>query len=77
MASIPYIYLTAICKVLARVGCGMNIGEHWRLWKYAEEAEFGPGAVHTVFITGKLLPVEDNLQGLVRPTLIMFLLVLE
>lgn len=51
----------------------MHGGVQWRLWKYAEEAEFGPGdPVHTVFITGKLVSVDDNLQGSVRPTLIMF-----
>ncbi|RVX12742.1 hypothetical protein CK203_011791 [Vitis vinifera] len=63
----------ALNQVLARVGYGMHGGVQWRLWKYAEEAEFGPGdPVHTVFITGKLVSVDDNLQGLVRPTLIMF-----
>ncbi|RVW48549.1 hypothetical protein CK203_088462 [Vitis vinifera] len=63
----------ALNQVLARVGYGMHGGVQWRLWKYAEEAEFGPGdPVHTVFITGKLVSVDDNLQGSVRPTLIMF-----
>lgn len=54
----------ALNQVLARVGYGMHGGVQWRLWKYAEEAEFGPGdPVHTVFITGKLVSVDDNLQG--------------
>lgn len=52
----------------------MPSGVQWRLWKYAEEAEFGPGApVHSVFITGKLVSVDDASQGLTRPALKMFL----
>ena len=38
----------------------------WKFKKYVEEAEFGPRLpVHTVFIMGKLLAGDRNLQGLV------------
>lgn len=38
---------------------------HWVLWKYVEEADFGPEpAIHTVFIRGKLKDKEENRQGL-------------
>ena len=40
-------------------------GGEWKFWKYVEEAEFGLGLpVHTVFIMGKLLAGNRNLEGL-------------
>lgn len=41
-----------------------DVGE-WSLFKYVEEAEFGPGfPVNTVFIMGKLLDGNENCQGM-------------
>lgn len=38
----------------------------WRLWKYVEEAQFGPGPpINSVFIRGKLV-ADQNLRGLLR-----------
>ena len=40
-----------------------DVGE-WSLFKYVEEAEFGPGfPVNTVFVMGKLLDGNQNCQG--------------
>ena len=48
------------------MGFEVTDGGEWKFWKYVEEAEFGPGLpVHTVFIMGKLLAGDRNLQGLV------------
>ncbi|XWS68836.1 hypothetical protein CRYUN_Cryun04dG0127400 [Craigia yunnanensis] len=43
-----------------------DVGE-WSLFKYVEEAEFGPGfPVNTVFVMGKLLDGNQNCQGLCK-----------
>nr|XP_023885792.1 uncharacterized protein LOC111997893 isoform X3 [Quercus suber] len=54
---------SALTKVLEQVGFEVTDGGEWKFWKYVEEAEFGPGPpVHTVFIMGKLLAGDRNLQ---------------
>ncbi|KAK4605956.1 hypothetical protein RGQ29_000296 [Quercus rubra] len=54
---------SALTKVLEQVGFEVTDGGEWKFWKYVEEAEFGPGLpVHTVFIMGKLLAGDRNLQ---------------
>ncbi|XP_075635609.1 uncharacterized protein LOC142607849 isoform X1 [Castanea sativa] len=55
---------SALTKVLEQVGFEVTDGGEWKFWKYVEEAEFGPGLpVHTVFIMGKLLAGDRNLQA--------------
>ncbi|XP_065635411.1 uncharacterized protein LOC111997893 isoform X5 [Quercus suber] len=55
---------SALTKVLEQVGFEVTDGGEWKFWKYVEEAEFGPGPpVHTVFIMGKLLAGDRNLQA--------------
>jgi len=40
------------------------VEERWRFWKYAEEADFGPGnPIHTVFITGQNAVVDGSSDG--------------
>ena len=47
------------------MGFEITNGGEWKFWKYMEEAEFGPGLpIHTVFIMGKLLAGNRNLEGL-------------
>uniref|UniRef100_A0A5B6Z552 Metallo-beta-lactamase domain-containing protein n=1 Tax=Davidia involucrata TaxID=16924 RepID=A0A5B6Z552_DAVIN len=55
----------ALSQVLAQVGFVTPSGVEWKLWKCAEEPEFGPGLpVQTVYIIGKLGPEDGNLQEL-------------
>ncbi|KAJ8445604.1 hypothetical protein Cgig2_018545 [Carnegiea gigantea] len=45
---------SALNQVSEQVGIDRLVEGRWRFWKYAEEADFGPGhPVHTVFITGQ------------------------
>ncbi|XP_039017925.1 uncharacterized protein LOC120149099 isoform X2 [Hibiscus syriacus] len=55
----------ALNEVLEKLGLQMNDVGEWSLFKYVEEAEFGPGGpVNTVFVMGKLLDGNRNCQGL-------------
>ncbi|TYH25607.1 hypothetical protein ES288_A03G182700v1 [Gossypium darwinii] len=55
----------ALTGVLEKLGLKVNDVGEWSLFKYVEEAEFGPGfPVNTVFIMGKLLDGNQNCQGL-------------
>lgn len=46
--------VSALNQVSDQVGIEGLVRERWRLWKYAEEADFGPGhPIHTAFITGQ------------------------
>lgn len=50
------------------MGLAATDGGEWKVWKYVEEAEFGPGLpVHSVFISGQLVAGDRNLQGYLMP----------
>lgn len=52
------------------MGIGTSTVKHWALWKYVEEADFGPDPpIHMVFIRGKLKEEEENRRGLQKKTL--------
>eukprot|EP00268_Persea_americana_P026401 TRINITY_DN2582_c1_g1_i5.p1 TRINITY_DN2582_c1_g1~~TRINITY_DN2582_c1_g1_i5.p1 ORF type:complete len:555 (+),score=76.29 TRINITY_DN2582_c1_g1_i5:89-1666(+) len=52
---------SALDQVLSQVGIERSAVGHWVLWKYVEEADFGPEpAIHTVFIRGKLKDKEES-----------------
>ncbi|RXH79289.1 hypothetical protein DVH24_040436 [Malus domestica] len=54
---------SALNQVLEQVGSKAADGGDWRLSKYVEEAQFGPGPpINSVFIRGKLVASEQNLQ---------------
>ncbi|KAM1846879.1 hypothetical protein ACFX14_011232 [Malus domestica] len=54
---------SALNQVLEQVGSKAADGRDWRLSKYVEEAQFGPGPpINSVFIRGKLVASEQNLQ---------------
>ncbi|KAK9934714.1 hypothetical protein M0R45_021848 [Rubus argutus] len=53
---------SALNRVLEQVGFKTADVVDWRLWKYVEEAQFGPGPpINSVFIRGKLV-ADQNLQ---------------
>ncbi|OMO50145.1 Beta-lactamase-like protein [Corchorus olitorius] len=56
-----------LARALEQVGHkGSDVGE-WSLFKYVEEAEFGPGnPVNTVFLIGKLLGGNQSSQGVCK-----------
>lgn len=52
-------------KVFGQLGFGSVEREEWKFHKYVKEAAFGPGLpVNTVFIAGKLVAEDTDLQGL-------------
>uniref|UniRef100_A0A7C8ZR95 Metallo-beta-lactamase domain-containing protein n=1 Tax=Opuntia streptacantha TaxID=393608 RepID=A0A7C8ZR95_OPUST len=52
---------SALSQVSEQVGIERLVEERWRFWKYAEEADFGPGnPIHTVFITGQNAVVDGS-----------------
>ncbi|KAM1081968.1 hypothetical protein ACFX13_021033 [Malus domestica] len=54
---------SALNQVLEQVGFKPADGGDWRLSKYVEEGQFGPGPpINSVFIRGKLVAPEQNLQ---------------
>ncbi|MBA0766053.1 hypothetical protein Gotri_015134 [Gossypium trilobum] len=54
----------ALTGVLEKLGLTVNDVGEWSLFKYVEEAEFGPEfPVNTVFIMGNLLDGNQNCQG--------------
>ncbi|KAK8627311.1 hypothetical protein V6N13_134924 [Hibiscus sabdariffa] len=54
----------ALNEVLEKLGLRMSDAGEWSLFKYVEEAEFGPGVpVKTVFVMGKLLDGNQTCQG--------------
>lgn len=57
-------------QVLSQVGIETSTVRHWALWKYVEEADFGPDPpIHMVFMRGKLKEEEENRRGLQKKTL--------
>lgn len=54
---------SALNQVSEQVGIERLVEGRWRFWKYAEEADFGPGhPVHTVFITGQHAVADRSLN---------------
>ncbi|XP_007044268.2 PREDICTED: uncharacterized protein LOC18609192 isoform X1 [Theobroma cacao] len=54
-------------RVLEQVGFKVSDVGEWSLFKYVEEAEFGPGfPVNTVFVMGQLLDGNQSCQGLCK-----------
>ncbi|KAL4282338.1 hypothetical protein GQ457_03G007230 [Hibiscus cannabinus] len=54
----------ALNEVLGKLGLQTSDAGEWSLFKYVEEAEFGPGVpVKTVFVMGKLLDGNQTCQG--------------
>lgn len=51
----------ALNQVSDQVGIGRLVEQRWRLWKYAEGPDFGPGPlIHTVFITSECSLADGN-----------------
>ncbi|KDP29446.1 hypothetical protein JCGZ_18367 [Jatropha curcas] len=58
---------SAISRVLEQVGIKAVDGVDWRLFKFVEEAEFGPGLpVHTIYVTGKLAIGNESLPEICK-----------
>lgn len=58
---------TALDQALSQVGVPVECVEQWEYRKFVEEPKFGPGPpVHLVFISGRVIQEDLNLQGLGR-----------
>ncbi|XP_050372785.1 uncharacterized protein LOC126790548 [Argentina anserina] len=54
---------SALNQVLEQVGFKAADAGDWRLWKYVEEAQFGPGPpINSVFVRAKSIADHQNLQ---------------
>ncbi|XP_042499783.1 uncharacterized protein LOC122077959 isoform X2 [Macadamia integrifolia] len=70
---------SALDQIFSQLGFRGPTGGHWALWKYVEEADFGPAPqLNTVFILGKLTSEAENGKGVSKwmsiPSCLEFLL---